>query len=102
MLDSLENAILTSTILVAENVLLRGNIDNLRNEARALQDICVHSVIRTGELESQLQSTWQLVLTCTEVLNRQRNLLFTNIPEEFQPSAASRIKALRETLWPVF
>lgn len=42
------------------------------------------------------------MLECTEVLNHQRNQIFTNVPEEFQPSAVSRMETPRETLGAVF
>lgn len=42
------------------------------------------------------------MLECIDVLNRQLNLFFTIVPNEFQPSADLRMKALREILRAVF
>lgn len=39
---------------------------------------------------------------CLQILNRQRNLNFTNVPEECQPLAAMRVKVIRVTLRALF
>lgn len=103
MRSTLEKVNSANTALVTENVRLRENVGNLAKEVQTLQDLCAYSAAKSGELESQIQDTsWKTVLECTQVLNRQRNLIITNVPEEFQPSTALRMSMLRETLRAVF
>lgn len=88
---------------MAENGLLQGNVDSLRNEIRALQDLCAHCVEKSGDFEFQLQDTpWTTVLKCTEFLNRQSNLSVMNVPKVFQLSTTPRMQTLKKTHLAVF
>lgn len=49
--------LLTNTALAIENVLLKGNIEGLRNDFRTLQYPLAHGVAKTGDFVSQLKDT---------------------------------------------
>lgn len=103
-MNSLSLAVtMAGTTQDGDSKLLHSLVISMQKEIHGLQDQLANFAAKNEKLENDMRnSTWKTVLECAEVMNRQRNLIFINIPEDRSVSPSVQRQILTKYLSTIF